>query len=156
MSEPLKSRVYAAMKAAMKDRDKDRLQAIRLMQAEFKRVEVDERAELDDARALAVLGKMVKQRRDSARQYADAGRAELAERENYEIAVIEEFLPEQLAEQDLLAAIETAVAAVAGGEDAPQGMKAMGAVMARLKPELAGQADMGEVSRRVKQRLSRD
>ena len=81
------------MKAAMKDKDKDRLSTLRLILAEFKRIEVDERIEVDDARALAVLDKMVKQRRDSAEQYANAGRKELADEENAEIDVIQEFLP---------------------------------------------------------------
>ena len=84
--------IRAAMKAAMKDKDKPRLQTIRLIRAEFKRIEVDERIEIDDARALVVLDKMVKQRRDSAQQYSDADRPELADQENYEIAVIQEYL----------------------------------------------------------------
>jgi uncharacterized protein YqeY len=88
--------VKAEMKAAMKARDKERLATIRLIQAEFKRVEVDERIDIDDARALSILDKMVKQRRDSSTQYRDAGREELAVKEDAEIAVIQEFLPEQL------------------------------------------------------------
>jgi len=145
----LKETVHAAMKAAMKAKDKPRLQAIRLIQAEFKRVEVDERIDIDDARALSVLDKMVKQRRDSARQYLDAGREELAERENFEISIIREFLPEQLSEEELEALIDDAIAA-SGAE----GMRAMGPVMGRLKPRLAGRADMGQVSQLVKQRLT--
>jgi len=141
--------IRAAMKAAMKDKDKPRLQTIRLIQAEFKRIEVDERIEIDDARALSVLDKMVKQRRDSAQQYTDAGRDELAEQENYEIGVIQEFLPEQLSEAEILELIDAAIAA-SGAE----GMKAMGPVMGQLKPQLAGKADMGQVSALVKQRLT--
>ena len=100
MSDPLLTEtIRAAMKAAMKARDKERLGAIRLIQAEFKRIEVDERIEVDDARALAVLDKMVKQRRDSAQQFSDAGRDELAAVENAEIAVLQEFLPAQLSEK---------------------------------------------------------
>ena len=91
------------MKVAMKDKDKDRLSTLRLILAEFKRIEVDERIEVDDARALAVLDKMVKQRRDSAEQYANAGRKELADVENAEIDVIQQFLPSQLSEAELLA-----------------------------------------------------
>ena len=145
----LRDTIQAAMKAALKAREKPRLQAIRLMLAEFKRIEVDERIEIDDARGLVVLDKMVKQRRDSARQYTDAGRAELAEQENFEISIIQEFLPEQLSEAEIVALIDEALASV----DA-RGMQAMGPVMGRLKPRLAGKADMGQVSQLVKQRLS--
>ena len=129
------------MKAAMKARDKDRLCTIRLILAEFKRIEVDERIEIDDARALAVLDKMVKQRRDSAEQYTDAGRDELAAQENAEISVIQEFLPAQLSEDELVAMVDAAIAA----SDAT-GMQAMGAVMGQLKPQLQGRADIGAVS----------
>ena len=145
----LKDSIQAAMKAAMKAKDKPRLQTIRLIQADFKRIEVDERIEIDDARALAVLDKMVKQRRDSAQQYTDAGRAELAEQENYEITVIQEFLPEQLSEAEILELVDAAIAA-SGAE----GMQAMGPVMGALKPQLQGKADMGQVSALVKQRLA--
>lgn len=137
------------MKAAMKAKDKDRLSTIRLILAEFKRIEVDERIEVDDPRALAVLDKMVKQRRDSAQQYADAGRQELADRENGEIDVIQQFLPAQLSEAELNAMIDAAIAA----SDA-KGMAAMGAVMAQLKPQVQGRADVGAVSLLVKQRLT--
>jgi len=137
------------MKAAMKARDKERLSTIRLIMAEFKRIEVDERIEVDDARALAVLDKMVKQRRDSAGQYSDAGREELAAKENAEIVVIQEFLPAQLSEDELLAMVDAAIAA----SDAT-GMAAMGAVMGQLKPQLQGKADIGAVSQMVKQRLA--
>ncbi len=137
------------MKAAMKARDKERLGTIRLIQAEFKRIEVDERIEVDDARALAVLDKMVKQRRDSAQQYTDAGRTELADVENNEIAVLQEFLPAQLTEDEIIAMIDEAIAA-SGAE----GMQAMGPVMGQLKPKLAGKADMGKVSGLVKSRLT--
>jgi uncharacterized protein len=136
------------MKAAMKARDKERLGTIRLILAEFKRIEVDERIEVDDARALAVLDKMVKQRRDSAQQYTDAGREELAAQENFEIEVIQEFLPAQLSEDELGKMIDAAIAAA----DA-SGMQAMGAVMAQLKPQVQGRADVGAVSQLVKARL---
>ncbi len=137
------------MKAAMKDKDKDRLSTLRLILAEFKRIEVDERIEVDDDRALVVLDKMVKQRRDSAEQYANAGRNELADVENAEIDVIQQFLPAQLSEAELSAMVEAAIAA----SDA-KGMAAMGAVMGQLKPQLQGRADIGAVSKLVKQRLS--
>ena len=137
------------MKAAMKAKDKERLATIRLIQAEFKRVEVDERIEIDDERALSILDKMVKQRRDSAQQYQDAGRDELAARENDEIAVIQEFLPAQLGEDELIEMVDAAIAA-----SGASGMQAMGAVMGQLKPQLAGRADMGAVSKLVKARLA--
>jgi uncharacterized protein YqeY len=141
--------IRAAMKAAMKAKDKERLSTIRLILADFKRIEVDERIEVDDARALAVLDKMVKQRRDSAQQYTDAGRDELATIENAEIAVIQEYLPAQLSEEELNAMVDTAIAA----SDAT-GMAAMGPVMGQLKPQLQGRADIGAVSKLVKQRLN--
>ena len=150
MSEDtLAQTIRAAMKAAMKAKDKDRLSTIRLILAEFKRIEVDERIEIDDARALVVLDKMVKQRRDSAQQYGDAGRQELADQENAEITVIQDFLPTQLSEAELNALIDAAIAA-----SDTKGMAAMGAVMAQLKPQLQGRADVGAVSKLVKQRLA--
>ncbi|MDA8825728.1 GatB/YqeY domain-containing protein [Luminiphilus sp.] len=141
--------IKAEMKAAMKARDKPRLGTIRLIQAEFKRIEVDERIDIDDARALTILDKMVKQRRDSATQYRDANREDLAAQEDLEIAVIQEFLPEQLGEADIAQAIDEALAAI----DAT-GMAAMGPLMAVLKPKMQGRADMGEVSKLVKAKLN--
>jgi len=140
--------IKAAVRAAMKAKDKERLGTLRLIQAEFKRIEVDERIEVDDDRALSVLDKMVKQRRDSAQQYTDAGRDELAAKENAEIDVIQEYLPAQLTEEELAAMIDAAIASV----DA-EGMAAMGPVMGKLKPQLAGRADMGAVSGMVKAKL---
>tara|TARA_R110002110_G_C13470397_1_gene720577 strand:+ start:57743 stop:58198 length:456 start_codon:yes stop_codon:yes gene_type:complete len=147
--QALTATIKAAMKDAMKARDKERLGAIRLMQAEFKRIEVDERIELDDARVLSVLDKMLKQRRDSIEQYESAGRQELADQEKAEIAVIQEFLPAQLSEEELTKLVDEAIAA----SDA-QGMQAMGAVMGQLKPQLQGRADIGAVSKLVKARLT--
>ena len=141
--------VKAEMKAAMKARDKERLATIRLIQAEFKRIEVDERIDIDDARALSILDKMVKQRRDSSTQYRDAGREELAAKEDAEITVIQEFLPEQLSAADIEALIDEALA----GIDAT-GMAAMGPLMGAIKPKLKGRADMGEVSKLVKAKLT--
>jgi uncharacterized protein YqeY len=146
---PLKDSIQAAMKAAMKAKEKPRLQTIRLIMADIKRIEVDERIDVDDQRVLAVLDKMVKQRRDSAQQYTDAGRAELAEQENFEITVIQEFLPEQLDEAEIIALIDAAIA-----DSDATGMQAMGPVMGKLKPQLQGKADIGMVSQLVKQRLS--
>mgnify|MGYP001549261714 CR=1 FL=1 len=147
--QSLTDTIRAAMKAAMKAKEKERLGTIRLIQAEFKRIEVDERIEVDDARALAVLDKMVKQRRDSAQQYSDAGRSELAEKENAEIAVLQEFMPQQLSEDEIIALIDEAISA-----SGASGMQAMGPVMGQLKPKLAGRADMGAVSGLVKTRLT--
>lgn len=149
MASETQAAIKADMKEAMKSRDKERLATIRLMQAEFKRVEVDERIELDEARVLAILDKMVKQRRDSEQQYRDAGRDELAAIEVAEIAVIQTYLPEQLGDDELDALIDAAIAAADG-----EGMQAMGAVMGQLKPQLQGRADMGAVSQKVKVRLT--
>ncbi len=148
-NSPLQDAIQAAMKAAMKARDKPRLSTIRLMRSEIKRIEVDERVELDDMRILAVLDKMVKQRRDSARQYDDGGRTDLAEQERAEIGVIQEFLPQPLDEAEINAVIEEILIAT-GATD----MRAMGRVMGQLKPRLQGRADLGLVSQQVKQRLA--
>ena len=137
------------MKEAMKAREKERLATIRLIQAEFKRVEVDERIEIDDARALAVMDRMVKQRRDSISQFESAGRDELATIERAEINVIQEFLPQQLSEGEILAIIDDALS----GIDAT-GMAAMGPLMAIIKPKLQGRADIGAVSKLVKAKLT--
>jgi len=137
------------MKAAMKAREKETLSTIRLIQAEFKRVEVDERIEIDDTRALAIMDKMVKQRRDSSVQYRGAGRPELADVEDAEIAIIQTFLPAQLSAEEIDALIDEALA----GIDA-EGMAAMGPLMGKLKPKLQGRADMGKVSQRVKAKLN--
>lgn len=149
MSSLLVSQIKDAMKVAMKARDKERLGTIRLIQSEFKRIEVDERIEIDDARALAVLDKMVKQRRDSAHQYQDAGRSELADQENREIAVIQEFLPQPLSDAEVAAIVDAAIAATGAS-----GMQGMGAVMAEVRPQVQGRADMGAVSGIVKARLA--
>lgn len=144
----LVEQVKAAMKAAMKARDKQTLSTIRLIQADFKRIEVDERIEIDDARAIAIMDKMVKQRRDSAKQYRDADRPELADQEDAEIIVIQTFLPEQLSAADIDALIDEALAGIEA-----TGMAAMGQLMGKLKPQLQGRADMGDVSQRVKAKL---
>jgi len=137
------------MKAAMKSGDKPRLGIIRLILAAIKQREVDERIELDDAQVLAVLDKMVKQRRDSVEQFEKAGRTELADQEKFEISVIQEYLPAQLGEDEISALIAEAIA-VTGA----QSMKDMGKVMGILKPKLQGRADMGAVSGLIKQNLS--
>ena len=145
----LVERVKDAVKDAMRAREKARLAALRLITAEFKRIEVDERIEIDDARALSVLDKMVKQRLDSEAQYRAAGRDELAEVEDFEITVIREYLPEPLTDEDLDALVAEAI--VASGATS---MAQMGAVMGQLKPKVAGRADMGVLSAKVKAQLS--
>ena len=144
----LKTRITDAVKDAMRARDKARLGTLRLVTAEIKRVEVDERIEVDDARVLAILDKMIKQRTDSEAQYRDAGREELAEQEASEIVVIREFMPAALSDEEIDALIDGAIAST-GAES----MRDMGKVMGILKPELQGRADMGAVSGRVKARL---
>lgn len=145
----LKQSINDAMKAAMRARDKERLGVIRLMQAEFKRIEVDERIDLDDARVLAVLDKMSKQRRDSAQQYIDAGRQELADQENFELTVIAEFLPEALSDEELADIISKAIA-----DSGAESMRDMGKAMGLIKAQVQGRADMGAVSKLLKAQLS--
>jgi len=145
----LKATISSAMKEAMRARDKGRLGTIRLILAELKRIEVDERIELDDARVLAVLDKMLKQRRDSITQYEAAARQDLADVEIAEISVIETFLPTALTEAEIDALVDDAVK-VSGAES----VRDMGKVMAILKPQLQGRADVGSVGKLVKQRLS--
>jgi uncharacterized protein len=145
----LKQRLTDDMKAAMKSGDKARLGVIRLVNAAIKQREVDERVELDDAAVLAVLEKMVKQRKDSVSQYEGAGREDLAAIERAEILVIEDYLPAKLGEAEVLAEIDAAIAATGASGPAD-----MGKLMAVLKPKLAGQADMGQVSALVKRRLA--
>ncbi len=137
-----------AMKAAMRAKEKQRLQVIRQMQAEFKRIEVDERIELDDARVLVVLDKMTKQRRDSAQQYTEAQRPELAEQENYEISVISDFLPAALNDDEIAAIIERAIT-----DSGASSMQEMGKVMGLVKPQVQGRADMGAISGLIKAQL---
>ncbi|WP_058836268.1 GatB/YqeY domain-containing protein [Luteimonas abyssi] len=145
----LKQRLTDDMKAAMKGGDKPTLGVIRLINAAIKQREVDERIELDDAAVLAVLEKMVKQRKDSVTQYEAASREDLAAVERAEIVVIERYLPEKLGEPEILAAIDAAVA-----QTGAAGPADIGKLMGVLKPQLAGQADMGLVSKLVKQRLA--
>ena len=145
----LKQRLTDDMKAAMKGGDKGSLGVIRLVNAAIKQKEVDERVELDDAAVLAVLDKMVKQRKDSVTQYEAAAREDLAAIERAEIVVIEAYLPAKLDEAAILAAIEAVIA-----QTGATGPADMGKLMGVLKPKLAGQADMGQVSALVKQRLA--
>ena len=145
----LKSSVSSAMKEAMRAKDKQRLGTIRLIMAEIKRVEVDERIEVDDTRVIAIMDKMVKQRRDSYKQYTDAGRNELAKVESDEIVVIQGFLPEPLTEDELDSLLNDAV-----NKSGASVMQDMGKVMALLRPQVQGRADMGVVSGKVKKALS--
>ena len=145
----MKQTIQNAMKDAMRAKDKVRLSAIRLIQAEFKRIEVDERIEIDDARALAVLDKMVKQRRDSISQYEAAGRQELADLEIAEIAVIQAFLPAALSDEEISAMIQAAIE-----QTGATSMADMGKVMGIIKPQIQGRADAGAVSGLVKASLT--
>ena len=144
----LKQQLTDDMKAAMKAGEKDRLAVIRLINAAIKQKEVDERIEMTDALVLAVLEKMVKQRKDSIGQYEAASREDLAAVERYELGVIEAYLPEKMDEAAILAEIDKAIAQTGASSGAD-----MGKLMGVLKPALAGKADMGLVSKLVKQRL---
>lgn len=147
MSE-LKAAINNAMKEAMKAREKERLGTIRLIMSEFKRIEVDERIELDDARVLAILDKMLKQRRDSVTQYEAAGREDLAAIERTEMTVINGFLPEALSDDEIAALIQDAVTT-----SGATSVRDMGAVMTILKPKVQGRADVALVSQKVKSAL---
>lgn len=149
MPDSIKATINDAMKTAMRARDKARLGTIRLILSEFKRIEVDERIEIADERALSIMDKMVKQRRDAAKQYEDAERQELADQEHFEITVIQEFLPQQLSSAEISELIDAAMATTGASE-----MKDMGKLMGILKPQLQGRADMGAVSGLIKAKLS--
>ncbi len=146
---PLKAQLTEEMKAAMRAGDKPRLGVIRMALAAIKQREVDERIELDDAQVLAVLDKMVKQRRDSVEQFDQAGRDDLASKERAEIEVIQSWLPKPLDEAEIDALVDEAIAASGASS-----MREMGQVMGLLKAKTAGRADMGVVSARVKARLA--
>lgn len=148
-ASPLKERITTAMKEAMRAKDKERLGAVRLILAEIKKVEVDERIDPDDARITSIMDKMVKQRRDSISQFESAGRAELAAKEQAEIDVIQEFLPSQLSEAEIEAIVKDAVASTGAAS-----MQDMGKVMGVVKGQVVGRADMGMVSQKVKAALS--
>lgn len=147
MSE-LKETISEATKTAMKAREKERVATLRMVNAEIKRIEVDERRELSDDDVLNILNKMVKQRQDALKQYTDAGRQELADQEAYEIALIQEFLPQQLSEDELSSLIEKIIT-----DSGAAGMQDMGKVMGVLKNEAQGRADMGRASALVKAKL---
>ena len=144
----LKAQITEDMKAAMRAKDAPRLSAIRLLLAAMKQREVDERIELADADILAIIEKMLKQRRDSVTQYEAGGRQDLADVEKFEIGVLSAYMPQQLSEAEIAGEVAAAVAAAGA-----KGMQDMGKVMAVLKPRLAGRADMARVSSLVKARL---
>lgn len=145
----IKLQLTEAMKDAMRAKDKARLGAIRLALAEVKKVEVDERIEPDDTRVLSLLEKMIKQRRESIRQYEDAQRGDLAAIEQAEILVLQEFMPAALSEQELDAIVTRAIA-----DSGAAGPQDMGKVIALVKPQVAGRADMGALSQKIKATLS--
>jgi uncharacterized protein YqeY len=147
--ESLKQRIDSDMKDAMRAKDKERLGTVRLILAAIKQREVDERIALDDTQVLAVLEKMVKQRRDSISQFEAAGRTDLADKEKSELTLIQTYMPAQLSEAEIDTIIDQAIAA-SGATSA----KDMGKVMGPLKAQLQGRADMGAVSARLKARLS--
>ncbi|WP_199767945.1 GatB/YqeY domain-containing protein [Ketobacter alkanivorans] len=147
MSE-IKAKLNDAVKEAMRAKDKSRLSTLRLATAALKQIEVDERIELDDTRVLAILDKMVKQRKDSVEQFTQGGRDDLAQIELAEIDVLKDFLPQAMDEAEIASVIQAAIA-----DTGAQGMKDMGQVMAIVKPQVQGRADMGAVSKKVKELL---
>jgi len=149
MSDSLKARIQADVKDAMRNKDKERLATLRLITAAIKQREVDERTELDDIAVLAVLEKMLKQRRDSVAQYRNGGRDELAAREEAEMAIIQAYLPTPLSEEALETLIDEAISATGAAS-----VKEMGKVMGVVKEKARGRADMGTVSALIKARLS--
>jgi len=146
---PLREQLNEDIKNAMKAREQDKLAALRLMLSAVKQREVDERITLDDAGVVSVVEKMIKQRKDSIAQYEKAQREDLAARERYEISVIEGYLPKQMSEAEVAAAVDAAIASTGA-----KGAADMGKVMGVVKPQLAGKADMGRVSALVKARLA--
>ena len=145
----LKERLSEDMKNAMRAKDQLSLSTIRLINAAIKQYEVDERAEADDATVIALITKMVKQRKDSAKIYSDAGRQDLADKENAEIEIINRYLPQMMSAAEIEQAVAAAVA-----QTGAAGMADMGKVMGVLKTSLAGKADMGEVNKILKAKLS--
>ncbi|MBL3555245.1 MULTISPECIES: GatB/YqeY domain-containing protein [Marinobacter] len=145
----LKEQLSTAVKDAMRNKDKTRLVTLRMAQSAVKQIEIDERRELDDEEVLKVLDKMLKQRRDAASQYDEAGREELGDKERAEMVIIEEFMPAALTEDDLDSLIRLSISST----DA-QGMKDMGRVMNDLRPQVLGRVDMGHLSKKVRAALA--
>jgi uncharacterized protein YqeY len=148
MSE-LKARVINDMKSAMKAKDKDALRAVRMILGAIKQKEVDDRIELDDTQVLAVIQKMVKQRKDSISQFKDADRTDLVEVEEAELVIINNYMPAQLSEAEIATAVDKAIA-----DTNASSMQDMGKLMGMLKGQLGGKADMGTVSALIKSKLS--
>lgn len=149
MSDSLKVQLSNSMKDAMRAKDKNRLQTIRLMLAAIKQQEVDKRSELKDSDVLAILDKQLKQRRDSIEQFNTAGRDDLAQQETYEMNIIQEFLPQPLTDEEINQLISSAME-TSGAES----MRDMGKVMGIIKPQAQGRADMGKISGMIKARLN--
>lgn len=145
----IKSQISDDVKAAMRSKDKERLGALRLIQAAFKQKEVDERIELSDEQVIVILDKMAKQHRDSISQFSDANRNDLVEIEQFELDIIDAYLPAKLSDEEINALIEGAVS-----KSGAESIKDMGKVMGMLKGELQGRADMGKVSGLIKAKLS--
>src|SRR5687768_1847880 len=149
MSTSLKDRITEDMKSAMRAKQSERLGAIRLLLAAIKQKEVDERVAVDDGAVLGIIEKLIKQRNDSIEQFEKAGRDDLAGKERAELQLLKEYLPQQMSDAELAAAIDAAIA-----DSGATGPQAMGKTMALLKPRIAGRADMAKASLLVKQRLS--
>ena len=145
----LKKQIQDEVISAMKSGEKERLKIVRLITSSMKQVEVDERIELDDARIIAILDKMVKQRRESISQFKTAGRDDLVKQESFEIDIIQEFLPQALSEEEVDAIVNQAIEKTGASS-----IKDMGKVMGLVKPQIIGRADMGEISGRIKSLLS--
>lgn len=145
----LKTQLTEDMKTAMRAKDQVSLSTIRLINAAIKQFEVDERTEADDAKVISILTKMVKQRKDSAKIYIEAGRQDLADKENAEIEILNRYLPQMMSAEEIKTVVEAAVA-----ETGASGMADMGKVMGVLKTRLAGKADMGEVNKVLKAALT--
>ena len=145
----LNKQIQNATIIAMKSGEKERLKIIRLITSSMKQIEVDERIELDDARIIAILDKMVKQRRESISQFKTAGRDDLVKQENFEIDIIQEFLPQALSEEEVDDIVNQAIEKTGANS-----IKDMGKVMGLVRPQIIGRADMGEVSGRIKSLLS--
>ncbi len=149
MSSDIKLQIEAEVKTAMRARDKQRLGVLRLVMSEFKKIEVDERIELDDSRVLTILDKMTKQRKDSLTQFEAAGRDDLVDQESFELDLLREFMPQPLSPQEVSSIVEDTIA-----EAGATSIKDMGKVMGPLKARVQGRADMGEIGALVKAKLS--
>ncbi len=145
----LKKQIQDAVVSTMKSGDKERLAVVRLMTSAMKQIEVDERIELDDARIIAILDKMVKQRRESIAQFKTAGRDDLVKQESFEIDIIQEFLPQALSEEEVDDIVNKAIE-----QTGASSIKDMGKVMGLVRPQIIGRGDMGEVSGRIKSLLT--